>query len=219
ISLPNRTVSAVQGIFASIAGLVIISSVEDIMHDRHWLTNAYALFGAPYFFYDTWAMYLAFVNSKDELHALPSSSRIKKFLLKNRLMMCHHIFLPIVYVPVIVWWRQGLGDFFVGCFYLFELAVPFISLRYILLQMQRKKSLIYAINGILLIAVFALCRVLLFPYLYWSYSHYRDINVLSVVTSIPKKCNIGCAFLLIMQLYWLSGIIRTAIRTVRDYVS
>ena len=34
------------------------------------------------------------------------------------------------------WLRKGQGDFFVGCFYLIELTVPFISLRAVLIQVS-----------------------------------------------------------------------------------
>lgn len=67
-----RLVSAVQAAFSCVTGAVVCawSCTRDLMKSSHFMSEAYAWFGAAYFFYDIWSMYmvsLAYPN----LHASP----------------------------------------------------------------------------------------------------------------------------------------------------
>ena len=68
----------------------------------HWMTNSYALFGAPYFFYDAWAMYTASWHRTEAFHTMTAVQSVKAFVSSHKLMMCHHIVLPVIYLPIIV---------------------------------------------------------------------------------------------------------------------
>ncbi|XP_041379773.1 ceramide synthase-like [Gigantopelta aegis] len=112
----------------------------------------------------------------------------------------------------ILFFRKDLGDFFVGVFYLFEMAVPFIAARFILVQLKLKDTLWYVLTSLLMIFAFAVSRVLIFPYLYWTYANHANISILSVPSTIPIKCSLGCSFVLLFQFYWLFLMVRGAFR-------
>uniref|UniRef100_A0A8C0GW07 TLC domain-containing protein n=1 Tax=Chelonoidis abingdonii TaxID=106734 RepID=A0A8C0GW07_CHEAB len=87
---------------------------------RHWLTSAYTQFAVPYFIYDIYAMFLCHWHKyrvKGHEGAGPRSLRTVTcaFLHKEFLMVLHHLCMVLVCFPVSVLWRQGKGDFFLGC--------------------------------------------------------------------------------------------------------
>ncbi|KAJ8312791.1 hypothetical protein KUTeg_010164 [Tegillarca granosa] len=88
----------------------------------------------PYFYYDTWAKYMSYWHSHPQFHSKGHYYGIKKFVLQDKAMMIHHIVLPNAIFPVIIFFRKGIGDYFVGLFYQVELAVPFIAVRNVLVQ-------------------------------------------------------------------------------------
>ena len=69
---------------------------------RYWLTNSYAIFGTPYFYYDVGIMIMIYSH----LHPTPediSWYQMSLCLLRDHsLMLLHHIVFPIIYLPVIV---------------------------------------------------------------------------------------------------------------------
>lgn len=65
-----------------------------------------------------------------------------------------------------------------------------------------KDTKLYAVNGITMILVFFICRILVFPYVFLCYARYANINFFTVFTVIPRKCIVGCAVLFSLQLYW-----------------
>ncbi|KAI0225971.1 Ceramide synthase [Lamellibrachia satsuma] len=129
-----RIVSAIQAVLASCVGVAIATSCQDVLHDKHWLTEPYAWFMTPYFYYDIAVMYRGYWHKNRRIHEMSTSTAVLQFVKDSPLLTFHHTIFPLVYLPVVVWWRKGLGDFFVGCFYLIELAVPFISMRAVLIQ-------------------------------------------------------------------------------------
>nr|XP_032640680.1 ceramide synthase-like [Chelonoidis abingdonii] len=87
---------------------------------QHWLTSAYTQFAVPYFIYDIYAMFLCHWHKyrvKGHEGAGPRSLRTVTcaFLHKEFLMVLHHLCMVLVCFPVSVLWRQGKGDFFLGC--------------------------------------------------------------------------------------------------------
>ena len=72
---------------------------------RHWLTNAYACFGMPYFYYDIFAMYRAdkHLYCRDSEKKRENNTTIfSKFIRDNKMMMLHHSIMPLIIFPVIV---------------------------------------------------------------------------------------------------------------------
>uniref|UniRef100_A0A8C4E2I8 TLC domain containing 3Bb n=1 Tax=Dicentrarchus labrax TaxID=13489 RepID=A0A8C4E2I8_DICLA len=214
-----RLVSSVQAVMASSAGYIIASSCEDIIEDQHWLTCSYIMFAVPYFVYDIYAMFMCYwyklrVKGHEEASAAPQhmSSALTSYLRREFLMVLHHVVMVTVCFPVSVFWRQGKGDYFQGIMFMAELSTPSVCLGKILIQYKQQHTLLHKVNGALMLITFFICRVLLFPYLYYVYGRYASIPFHMVPLMVPWHCNLGAALLMAPQLYWFSLICRGALR-------
>uniref|UniRef100_A0A8D1K8J2 TLC domain-containing protein n=1 Tax=Sus scrofa TaxID=9823 RepID=A0A8D1K8J2_PIG len=58
------------------------------------------------------------------------------YLHKEFLMVLHHAVMVLVCFPLSVVWRQGKGDFFLGCLLMAEVSTPFVCLGKILIQVR-----------------------------------------------------------------------------------
>ncbi|KAL4224395.1 Family with sequence similarity 57 [Mactra antiquata] len=211
--ITEKCISSLQAILSTVAGIIIIEACQnDIMYDIHWLTNTYAWFGLPYFVYDIWAMYNTYYYLNNSMPMLTRCERLKHFTYSNIPMLFHHLCLPCVFFPMILYFRENKGDYFVGVLYTCESAIPFISIRFILAQLKMKDSIIYIVSGLMMIFVFFIVRICIFPFLYWKYGVYDSIPFLHVPFRIPIKCNMGCLVILLVQFYFLYLMVRGAFR-------
>ncbi|MFT7798166.1 protein FAM57B-like [Arapaima gigas] len=213
-----RLVSSIQAIMASTAGYIIATSCEDIIKDQHWLTSSYILFAVPYFVYDIYAMFMCYwyklqvKGHEDSSKPKPLSTAFASYLRREFLMVLHHVVMVTVCFPISVFWRQGKGDYFQGVMFLAELSTPSVCLGKILIQYKQQHTLLHKVNGCLMLVTFFICRVLLFPYLYYAYGRYASIPLYMVPLSVPWHCNLGAALLMAPQVYWFSLICRGAFR-------
>ncbi|XP_023648122.1 TLC domain containing 3Ba [Paramormyrops kingsleyae] len=213
-----RLVSSIQAIMASSAGYIIASSCEDIIEDQHWLTSSYILFAVPYFVYDIYAMFMCYWHKlRVKGHEDGSAPRdlrtaFSSYLRREFLMVLHHVVMVTVCFPVSVFWRQGKGDYFQGVMFLAELSTPSVCLGKILIQYKQQHTLLHKVNGCLMLVTFFICRVLLFPYLYYAYSRYASIPFYMVPLMVPWQYNLGAGLLMAPQVYWFSLICRGAFR-------
>lgn len=81
-----------------------------------------------------------------------------------------------------------------------------------LLQLKQQHTLLYKVNGILTLTTFLSCRILLFPFMYWSYGQQQGLSLLQVPSSIPFYCNVANGFLIAPQIYWFSLLCKKATR-------
>lgn len=65
-----------------------------------------------------------------------------------------------------------------------ELSTPFVSIRSILSTIGLKDSTAYVVNGLLMLATFFVCRVLMWPYVYYWYSGLVQMTVLQVSINV-----------------------------------
>ncbi|KAB0401937.1 hypothetical protein E2I00_019351 [Balaenoptera physalus] len=79
-------------------------------------------------------------------------------------------------------------------------------------QLKQQHTLLYKVNGILTLTTFFLCRILLFPFMYWSYGQQQGLSLLQVPFHIPFYCNVANAFLIAPQIYWFSLLCKKAAR-------
>ncbi|XP_077589841.1 ceramide synthase-like [Stigmatopora nigra] len=201
-----RAVSSLQAVMASAAGCYITAACcGDIVHDRHWLTDEYVAFGAPYFVYDVYAMFLC-DRHKRQVKGHREGPRVAAvgFARRETLMVLHHVFVVAFCLPASLVWRRGKGDFFQGLLFLPELSTPFVCLAKILVQLKRTDTLAFKVNGMAALLVFFGCRVALFPFMYFIYSRYAQISLLQVVLEAPWLCNMGACVLWPLQIYWFS---------------
>ncbi|CAL4172912.1 unnamed protein product, partial [Meganyctiphanes norvegica] len=191
LNICEAIVSGFQATLSSICGVIVVTSCcHDVMWAVHPLASWYAWIAAGYFTYDIWAMYKVYFSS---LATVPTSTfeLFKGFIKRRTLLIAHHVILITVLFPVLVY-RSGLGDFFVGCFFCVELSGPFTNGRVILSRLGLKNSRLYLLNGIAMIVTFALCRILVFPYMYLAYGDQYNLDVMGVIRKIPLHCNLGC---------------------------
>ncbi|XP_024591818.1 protein FAM57A [Neophocaena asiaeorientalis asiaeorientalis] len=212
VLISTRLVSSVQAVLATGSGIIIIRSCSHVITDRHWLAREYVWFLIPYMIYDSYAMYLCeWYRTRDQSSKHPLTI-FRNFLSKNRLMITHHAVILFVLVPVAQRLRGELGDFFVGCIFMAELSTPFVSLGRVLIQLKQQHTLLYKVNGILTLTTFFSCRILLFPFMYWSYGQQQGLSLLQVPFHIPFYCNVANAFLIAPQIYWFSLLCKKAVR-------
>ena len=82
-------------------------------------------------------------------------------------------------------------------------------------QLGQEQSFLYMVNGIVMIVTFALCRVFIFPLLYFVYGLHAGIPFAQVPYNIPLICNLGSVFLGGIQVYWLYGMVMVAVKFVK----
>uniref|UniRef100_A0ABI8ANA3 TLC domain-containing protein n=3 Tax=Felidae TaxID=9681 RepID=A0ABI8ANA3_FELCA len=79
-------------------------------------------------------------------------------------------------------------------------------------QLKQQHTLLYKVNGILTLTTFLCCRILLFPFMYWSYGQQQGLSLLQVPFNIPFYCNVANGFLIAPQIYWFSLLCKKATR-------
>ena len=75
--------------------------------------------------------------------------------------------------------------------------------------------MVYMINGIMMLLSFFLCRVMLFPVLYWWYSNVLGISLISTIISIPCWCHIATLGLWLPQLFWFNKMLKGSLKVIR----
>ncbi|KAI8441859.1 hypothetical protein MSG28_005543 [Choristoneura fumiferana] len=219
LDVNNKLVSAVQALFCCVTGAVVLgwSCARDVVHASHFVSEGYAWFGAAYFFYDIWSMYMVHVNMvlgdvKDKsrkpkngaLAAAPAklSPTFFQYCKHEPVILFHHLFIGGFGFLVIVYLRGGLGDCVFGFVYLMELSTPFVSFRGILSRLKLKATRAYVLNGVLMLLTFLFCRVLSLPYVCYMYSKVIGLSYFETIQSLPTGCKVSIFILLLPQLYW-----------------
>jgi hypothetical protein len=169
LKLSVRIVSCIQALLATAVGVYTASTCQDVLHERSFWLEKYVYFGLPYLIYDLHAMYYA---SLDE-----HGNNLKTFIENKGSIVIHHVALAVLGFPLIVFWRRGLGDFFVGCIFCAELSTVFLSLNMILKHLQMQESL-------------------------WYGKYTGRLKMWEVPGQIPWFCSVGCGSILLLQLYW-----------------
>ncbi|XP_067933967.1 TLC domain-containing protein 3A-like [Watersipora subatra] len=212
-----RLVSAIQSILCVVVGYISMKNTEsDIVYDRYPLINWYTWFWLPYFYYDAWAMYKVYTAKPEKVKGQTNFiATLKGFILDDPLMMLHHLVLPLIYGPAILYFRKGKGDYFIGCAFLMELTIPFISARQILLELGLKKTKAYMVNGILLMVSFGLVRLGIWFYLVNCYAIYRQVSFGEGFLLLPTVCKCGLIFFALMNLYWFIKISNKVVKYFR----
>lgn len=94
--------SAVQALLSCLTGITIIcySCPRNLLNTSHYISEAYAWFGAAYFFYDIWSMYKVHCGtiacSQMNGDTKSKSGSFKKFLRYmryNPIILGHHLFI------------------------------------------------------------------------------------------------------------------------------
>lgn len=111
-----RIVSAVQALLSCLTGIVIIcySCPRNLLKTSHYISEAYAWFGASYFMYDIWSMYQVYYHANMVTNAtsLQQNGDTKKkkqdtgkfwyYVKNNPVIVGHHLFIGLFGFSVIV---------------------------------------------------------------------------------------------------------------------
>ncbi|XP_068899940.1 TLC domain-containing protein 3A isoform X2 [Tenebrio molitor] len=221
----NKQVSAVQALFCCITGMTscTYSCTRDMLRTSHYISEAYAWFGAAYFFYDIWSMYkvhnvkILQVSMNGDVKR--SGVKFFSYLQTHAIIVGHHIFIGGFGFLVITYLRGGLGDCFFGFVYLMEASTPFVSLRGILSKIGMKSSNLYVINGLVMLTTFFVCRVAMFPCVIYLYARSVDLDYISAIHSLPNGCKISILILLLPQIYWFLLMVKGASQVLKGKVT
>jgi len=213
--ISNKVTSSTFALLACTIGWFVNQQCTgDIMRERFYILDNYLIFGVSYFFYDVISMYLVY-NTLTKDTVTVSYSEVTQFLSDRPLIVFHHILVPLVGFPALMYFRNGYGDCLLGTSFMIEASTPFVSLRVILVHLNMKESLVYMVNGIMMLLSFFLCRVMLFPILYWWYSNVLGISLISTIISIPCWCHIATIGLWFPQLFWFNKMLKGSLKVIR----
>ncbi|XP_072303143.1 ceramide synthase-like [Eucyclogobius newberryi] len=218
VLVSERLVSSIHALMATAAGVVVVASCwNNVIQDRHWLATDFVIYyGVPYMTYDIFAMYLShyhrFRVKGHEEYKQHSLRTVNSFVRREFLLVLHHIALLTILLPVTLFFRKEQGDFFIGCLFLTEVSTPFVSLGKILIQLGLQECWIHKANGGMVLLTFFLCRIALFPFMYWSYGHHHGLPLHLVPFHLPAATNLGSCCILAPQLYWFILLCRKGYR-------
>ncbi|XP_008331283.1 protein FAM57B [Cynoglossus semilaevis] len=217
VLVSERLVSSIHAIMATTAGVIIVSSCRDVINDRHWLATHFVIwYGVPYMTYDIFAMYLShyyrFHAKGHDDYKKHSLRTVNSFIQKEFLLVLHHIALLTILLPVTLFCRKDQGDFFIGCLFLTELSTPFVSLGKILIQLSLQECWLHKANGAMVLLSFFMCRIALFPFMYWMYGRHYGIPLYSVPFHLPLAATLGSSCILAPQVYWFVLLCRKGYR-------
>lgn len=218
VLVSERLVSSIHAVMATTAGVLIVSSCHDnVINSRHWLATYFVIwYGVPYMTYDIFAMYLShyhrFHVKGHEQYKQHSLRTVNSFVCKEFLLVLHHIALLTILLPVTLFLRKDQGDFFIGCLFLTELSTPFVSLGKILIQLGLQDCWLHKVNGGMVLITFFMCRIALFPYMYWMYGRHYGIPLHRVPFHLPLSTNLGNSCILAPQVYWFILLCRKGFR-------
>uniref|UniRef100_A0A8C4A2G8 TLC domain-containing protein n=1 Tax=Denticeps clupeoides TaxID=299321 RepID=A0A8C4A2G8_9TELE len=184
---------------------------------HHWLAKYFVIwYGVPYMAYDIYAMYLShyyrFRVKGHEDYKGHSWRTVNSFVRREFLLVLHHIALLTVLLPITLFFRKDQGDFFIGCLFLTEVSTPFVSLGKILIQLGLQSSWVHKVNGGMVLLTFFMCRIALFPYMYWVYGAHYGLPVYLVPFHLPLSANLGNLCILAPQVYWFVLLCRKGYR-------
>ncbi|XP_055004982.1 ceramide synthase [Boleophthalmus pectinirostris] len=221
VLVSERLVSSVHALMATAAGVIIVASCwNNVIHDRHRLATDFVIYyGVPYMTYDILAMYLShyhrFRVKGHEEYKRHSLRTVASFLRREFLLVLHHIALLTVLLPVTLFFRKEQGDFFIGCLFLTGGSALFFSSSTLVSQLGLQECWIHKANGVMVLLTFFLCRIALFPFMYWSYGHHYGLPLHRVPAHLPAATNLGSCCILAPQLYWFVLLCRKGYRLYR----
>lgn len=75
-----------------------------------------------------------------------------------------------------------------------------------------QNSVLHKVNGVIVLLTFFVCRILLFPFMYYAYGNQYGMAWYKVPFNIPIQCNMINATIMAPQIYWFRLICKKAIR-------
>jgi len=216
LDIGNKLTSSTFAFLACMTGITVAKQCNgNELTDRYYVLDNYLIFGFSYFFYDIVSMFMVFSTEHKE-EVTVSTKEALRFLMAKPMIILHHTFVPLVGFPLLMLYRGGSGDCLLGTSFLIEASTPFVSLRVILVHLKMKDSLVYVVNGLLMLVSFFFCRVMLFPYLYYWYACLIDVSLLSTLLSISPWVHLAVLGLWSPQLIWFHRMLKGSLKLIKE---
>jgi len=217
LDIGNKLTSSTFAFLACLTGITVAKQCNagNELTERFYVLDNYLIFGFSYFFYDIVSMFMVFSTEHKE-EVTVSTKEAMRFLVAKPMIILHHVFVPLVGFPLLMLYRGGSGDCLLGTSFLIEASTPFVSMRVILVHLNMKDSLAYVVNGLLMLFSFFLCRVMLFPYLYYWYACVMDMSILSALLSISPWVHLAVLGLWSPQLIWFHRMLKGSLKLIKE---
>lgn len=144
---------------------------------------------------------------------------VQTFILRNKIIFLHHLFIPTVGLLGVMTLRRKFGDCVFMFLYTMEFSTIFVNIRLILHRLRMTSSVWYFANGIAMLVSFFICRIVLLPYMFYAYIKLFDLSVLDAIKNIPLVCHFTIALFMILQVYWLGLMLRVTARLLRQHLT
>ena len=72
------------------------------------------------------------------------------------------------------------------------------------------------VNGLMMLISFFICRVMIFPILYWWYSTVLNMSLMATIVSVPVWVNLATLGLWCPQLFWFNKMLRGSLKVIKD---
>merc|ERR1712088_1183269 len=213
----NKTISALFGGFSALTGAYVLATYGGNYYSDAAITYFMPL-AIGYFLYDFFAMIEVYIARLNETEGSSQSDKtIRGFVRNQPLISIHHLALSLFFIPLMVNRRDHYpGDPMLACALLMEASTPFVSLRAILYNLHLRHSVIYVLNGIVMVLVFFWCRIGIYPWFYHVHSLATQVTFMEAVMRTPPRCATWLILALLLQLHWFRIMFLGALKVVRE---
>lgn len=134
-----------------------------------------------------------------------------KYVITHPVMMIHHVFIGTFGLLVVTYIRGG-GHCIYSYMFMMEFSTPFVSLRSILSTLGMKNSRAYIANGLVMLGSFFLCRIVMWPYVFYKYSEVINSSFIDSIATLPRGCIVSILILFVPQVYWFFLMLKGALK-------
>jgi len=226
LDVANKLLSSCFAILSSTSGIFVLLTYGT---DYYWgqIITYIMPIGMGYFLYDTYAMFIVYqsnqdfnANTKSKDEPKKNKKSFKSFVCYQPLIVAHHLLLAFFFIPLMVNRRDHPGgDPMLACALIMESSTPFVSMRAILYNLNLRQSWIYVLNGLLMVIVFFLCRIAVYPWFYCVHAKANDLTPMEAVITTPPRCGLWMILVLLLQLYWFKIMLNGAVKVVMEKVN
>lgn len=221
LDVANKLLSSCFALLSSTSGIFVLLTYGT---DYYWgqIITYIMPIGMGYFLYDTYGMFIVYQSNQDtkSKDGVPKKKSFKSFVCSQPLICAHHLLLAFFFIPLMVNRRDHPGgDPMLACALIMESSTPFVSMRAILYNLNLRQSWIYVINGLLMVIVFFLCRIAVYPWFYCVHAKANDLTPMEAVITTPPRCGLWMILVLLLQLYWFKIMLNGAVKVVMEKVN
>ncbi|CAH1267255.1 FAM57A [Branchiostoma lanceolatum] len=119
--------------------------------------------------------------------------------LRDWRMALHHVVSMWAFCNSIV---VPAGLYFASTWYLAELSTPFVNMRLILHTLGHRRSLLYKVNGVVMLVVFFLCRILTIPIWFGVIPHMKTGELYKIGSGPLINIFVLNPIMFVLNIFW-----------------